>query len=104
MQDVLHNPQKRAPEHVQLVKNLTSCEYNHSTHADETHLPKDSEVWEKLESHIDGVAQPLKRVCFQCGMRNYPQPGDTECHQRQQEETLPCLPRIQVLHQRAGQR
>ena len=75
VQDTLHNPHKRAPEHVQLVKNLISCD--HSTHANETHLPTDVNAWETLGSHMDAVVQPLTRVCFQCGMRNYPQGGDT---------------------------
>ena len=56
MQDTLHNPRKRAPEHVQLINNLISCD--HSTHAKETHLPRDVKAWETLGSHIDAVAQP----------------------------------------------
>ena len=74
--DPNHNPRSRAPEHVQIVNNLTAAD--HSQHARETHLstmqPKD---WDHLASHMQHCAAPLTRCCFQCGMLNHPAPGDT---------------------------
>jgi hypothetical protein len=59
---------------VQLVNNLTSAD--HSEHADETHLQTVTD-WDKLSTHVQHIAAPLTRCCFQCGMLNYPTPGDT---------------------------
>ena len=75
VKDPAHNPRARAPEHLQLVNNLISS--NHSEHADETHLPVDTPTWNKLATHMREIAVTPCRVCFQCGMENHPQPGDT---------------------------
>ena len=75
VKDPAHNPRARAPEHLQLVNNLISS--NHSEHADETHLPVDTPTWNKLATHMREIAVTPCRVCFQCGMVNHPQPGDT---------------------------
>ena len=74
VKDPAHNPRARAPEHVQLVNNLSAAD--HTQHAHETHLGTVTD-WDKLSTHMHHVAAPLTRCCFQCGMLNYPTPGDT---------------------------
>ena len=74
VKDPAHNPRARAPEHVGLVNNLSATD--HTQHANETHLGTVTE-WDKLTTHLQHAAAPLTRCCFQCGMLNYPTPGDT---------------------------
>ena len=74
VKDPAHNPRARAPEHVQLVQSLGGTD--HTQHAGETHLGTITD-WDKLSVHLEHVAAPLTRCCFQCGMLNYPTPGDT---------------------------
>ena len=75
--DPAHNPRGRAPEHVELVNNLS--EMDHGQHSDASHLKTDECKidWAKLTTHVQHVAAPLQRCCFQCGMLNHPAPGDT---------------------------
>ena len=74
MKDPAHNPRARAPEHVQLVQSLGGAD--HTQHKHGTHLGTVTD-WDKLSVHLEHVAAPLTRCCFQCGMLNYPTPGDT---------------------------
>ena len=77
VKDPAHNPRARAPEHVELVNNFTNAD--HTQHAKETLLPTEQATWNKLGTHVQQVAAPLTRCCFQCGMLYYPTGGDTIC-------------------------
>ena len=72
--DPAHNPRARAPEHVELVNNLSAMD--HRTHDAKSNLTAVTD-WDKLATHVQHVAAPLQRCCFQCGMLNHPTPGDT---------------------------
>ena len=69
-----HNPTPRAPEHLALLNQLASEKA--SKHHRQTHLPRYSKDWRKLQVHAQHIAAPPVRCCFQCGMLNYPKDGD----------------------------
>lgn len=67
------NARPLAPPHLDMANALcaSSCD-----HPPSVHLPVAPAAYRKLSGHLTRVRQLPIRCCFNCGMMNYPAPGD----------------------------